>query len=72
MVYPWMCSPDCPCYPGENNETRDGWMAYGNEGLFAFGRNADSVNVIDESRGNASTTPFQWTSDPFEASLTYK
>ena len=62
MVYPWMCSPDCSCYAGDGNSTKTKWEEYGNEVLFPYYRNNDTLNMRNED-DTAMTVPFSWNYD---------
>jgi hypothetical protein len=61
-----MCTEECRCYEGENGENKEKWLAYGDEILWTFDRNAgDQEEYKDPENGDLSITkPFTWTKDP--------
>ena len=60
-----MCSPDCSCYSGEGNSTKTMWEEYGNELLFPYYRNNDTL-VIRNDEDTADTAPFNWNTNSEE------
>ena len=57
-----MCSPDCTCYTDEDNSTRTIWEEYGNEILFPYKRNNDTLRIRNEE-DTFHTFPFKWSSN---------
>lgn len=45
LVNLWMCTPDCKCYEGDNGEIKEKWMAYGDDVLSLYRRNAQTKMV---------------------------
>jgi len=52
-----MCTSDCKCYAGQNDETKQKWISYGNARLFPFLRNVNDTNVVNNGK---TTYPLKW------------
>lgn len=69
LVDRWMCTTDCPCYSGVNNETMQMWVKYTNTVLAPHQRNSDvKILMLD----NVETFPLKWTDVKGEARHTFK
>lgn len=61
LIYPYMCTPECRCYSGSNNETRELWSAYDESLILPFKRNNIDKTTLDA--GNNEIFPLAWTDE---------
>lgn len=65
-----MCTPECRCYSGDNNETRELWSGYDEELILPFKRNNIDKTTFDA--GNNEIYPLAWTDDKEVAISSFK
>ena len=66
-----MCTTDCKCNLGSNNETLKLWQSYGDEkNIWKFKRNTGDKNRLNNQ--NQTTYPFKWTANPVVAMEDYR
>lgn len=65
-----MCTTDCKCWSGINEEIKQKWVDYGNGQLMKYKRNTGDKNEFNNK--GETTYPMKWTNDPAAAINTFK
>lgn len=69
LVNLWMCTTDCPCYRGKNNENFEVWQQMKANELAQYSRNMDTKII---KVNGVNTYPFAWTSDTSQAVSSFR